>query len=253
MEETDIFKYFAFGYNYRLLQDSTVGKSVTGEEDSLDGMVKDFFTFLDELDLVVTRQASEKLRGIQQRIKSTSSTVVDGTLSKAVTQALNSIDTTLDAELQLRKAYVVTPKRFELRYLLETPSQLLSPQAPAQMPEIAKYDFSHACRCVAFSLPTAAVFHLMRCAEGMLRHYYCTVVKRKRVSPLLWGRIIEHLRRQRKPPPKALLDHLDNLRENFRNPTQHPEARYNLQEAQDLLAVTIEVINRIARDLSARA
>jgi hypothetical protein len=46
--------------------------------------------------------------------------------------------------------------------------------------------------------------------------------------------MIASMRARSKPPPAALLDNLDGLRRNFRNPTQHPEKVYDIHEAQDL-------------------
>lgn len=113
-----------------------------------------------------------------------------------------------------------------------------------------QFDFASGCRCIALNLPTAAAFHLMRCVEGVLRAYYCQVVKRGRVKKLMWPDMIEHLKKRRDSPPKPLLDNLDNIRFNFRNPTQHPDARFDLDEAQDLLALCIEAVNRTMREVS---
>ena len=92
----------------------------------------------------------------------------------------------------------------------------------------------------------------MRAVEGALRNYYVAIVKRQRVKDLLWGPMIRHLQKRRSPPPAPLLDHLDSIRANFRNPTQHPEARYDLDEAQDLMAVCIDALNRLVRDQKKR-
>jgi hypothetical protein len=45
------------------------------------------------------------------------------------------------------------------------------------------------------------------------------------------------------------MSHLDGIRVHFRNPTQHPEAFYTLDEAQDLLNQTITAVNMIHREL----
>jgi hypothetical protein len=74
----------------------------------------------------------------------------------------------------------------------------------------------------------------MRCVEGALRSYYCTVLKRHRVKRLVWFDMLDHLASRTNAPPKPLMDNLNNTRYNFRNPTQHPEARYDQDEAQDL-------------------
>jgi len=44
-----------------------------------------------------------------------------------------------------------------------------------------------------------------------------------------------------------MLDHLDHIRVSFRNPIQHREARYELEEAQDLLSLSIDALNRMAK------
>lgn len=56
--------------------------------------------------------------------------------------------------------------------------------------------------------------------------------------------------RTRNPKPnKALLDHLDNIRKNFRNPTNHPEMVYGMDEVQTLFALVVDVLDRMAREL----
>ena len=120
------------------------------------------------------------------------------------------------------------------------------------LPDISKYDFMEAGKCIAFERATAAAFYTMRGTEGVLRHYYCSIIKRGRVAKLMWYDMVQHLRKRRDAPPKALLDNLDNIRLNFRNPTQHPEARYDMDEAQDLLSLSIDAINRIYKDLLKR-
>jgi hypothetical protein len=253
MRKTEIFRYYAFGYNYYILRNSSSGMLVHGN-DSLENSIKEFLEYLTELELRVTQNAAESLEEIQQKIKNLPADAkVDAALAKEIEAACDKLDTTLDSELQLRNAYIVTPKRFEIQILLENPINLLNDDAKTVLPHICKFDFASACNCIAFGLATSAAFHLMRCVEGMLRHYYCSIVKHGQVDPLLWHPIIEHLRKRRNAPPKPLLDHLDNIRGNFRNPTQHPEARYDLDEVQDLLAVVIDSLNKMVKDLKTRS
>lgn len=254
MREINIFQYYRIGYNYYLLRFQSLGISVHEGEFCLVKKIDELFNLLDELDLQVTRTAAVDLENIAERVKKLpKDSKVDETLAKEVEEAIDKFDATLDAELQLRSAYMVTPKRFHLDNLLKFPVRLFASKVFRQLPPICRYDFAYACRCIAFGLPTAAAFHLMRGTEGVLRHYYCSIVKRKRVPKFLWNNIVEHLRKRREAPPKPLLDNLDNIRDNFRNPTQHPDARYDMDEAQDLLSISIEVVNRMLRDLSSRA
>lgn len=62
----------------------------------------------------------------------------------------------------------------------------------------------------------------------------------------MWGPIVQDLRNKTKTRKHiALNNHLDNIRVSFRNPTQHPEALYDIHEVQDLLSVCIDVNNRM--------
>ena len=65
-----------------------------------------------------------------------------------------------------------------------------------------------------------------------------------------WGPLIVDLKaKSRSPKPDAaLLAHLDHLRERFRNPTDHPDKTYDIEEAEDLVHLVVDVINRCMRD-----
>lgn len=90
----------------------------------------------------------------------------------------------------------------------------------------------------------------MRGAEGVLRFYYEKIVTRNRVKIQVWGEIIKDLKNKKtNKSPKELLDNLDAMRTNFRNPTQHPERRYDIEEVQDLYNLCIDVVKRMIKDL----
>jgi hypothetical protein len=85
----------------------------------------------------------------------------------------------------------------------------------------------------------------MRATEAVLRHFYLCVVERDRVDPLMWWSMVDSMKKKKKPPPGSLLNHLDNIRVSYRNPTQHPDKIYDINEVQDLFGLCIEVINRM--------
>lgn len=254
MRKTSIFSYHAFGYNYFLLREGYKGERVREVSDSLLKGINEFFSRLEELDLQVTKMAAGDLSKLADELTDfPEDATVDDELAERVSEAIDKLDATLDAELQLRSAYIVTPKRFPLEHLLTSPKNLFASKVFQDLPAICQYDFSEAGRCIAFALPTATVFHLMRGTEGVLRWYYCSIVKRNRVKTLLWNAMVTHLRKRRAAPPEALLDNLDSIRRNFRNPTQHPDARYDLDGAQDLLGVAVDAVNRMVKDVKARS
>jgi hypothetical protein len=251
MLEEKIYQYYAFGYDCSVLRAGLISTPIHGDGGSLIGRLDSFFNSLGMLNLQVTKIAASDLQAIRDKAANLPNDAkVDLVLASEISKAFDKLDATLDAELKLKSAYLVTPKRFPLEYLLINPRQLFAANVFEQLPDLCQYDFSEAGRCIAFNLPTAAAFHLMRGTEGVLRFYYLRIVKHNRVKRLMWGEVVDDLRKRRHAPPKTLMDSLDNIRVNFRNPTQHPDARYDSDEAQDLLALSTEVVNRLIRDLS---
>jgi hypothetical protein len=66
----------------------------------------------------------------------------------------------------------------------------------------------------------------------------------------MWGNMVTQLKAKTKnKPPATLLASLDLIRSAYRNPTQHPEALYDIDSAQDLFGVCIDVIGKMAGEL----
>ncbi|MFY1617850.1 hypothetical protein [Micromonospora sp. WMMD736] len=166
-----------------------------------------------------------------------------------IRQAAHIVQSTLVAEAQGIYAYVTKDKRFNVDKLLNDVESIMAPGVFDKLPEVAKYDLGEAGRCIAFETPTAAAFHLMRGTEDTLRWFYCSIVKRGRLDQkqMVWGAIVNHLRKRHDAPPAILLNNLDNLRTGFRNPTQHPDKIYDIEEVQDLFALSLDVINRMVK------
>ncbi|MNE35870.1 hypothetical protein D3C81_1685800 [compost metagenome] len=90
----------------------------------------------------------------------------------------------------------------------------------------------------------------MRALDAQVKVLYFAFKKTKRLDKPMWGPMTSQLRAKRAPKPsEKLLTHLDGMRIHFRNPTQHPDAFYTMDEAQDLLNQTITAINMIATEL----
>lgn len=248
MKQTDIFDYFIFGFNYAIIK--RTGLTGVRKAEALD-YLDEFFSYLDSLDLQITKLVADDLRRITETIRSGTS---DSTVSQDVANEIKSetikIDPGLDAELQIKKAYVLTKKRYALDALLSNCGELLGTGVFSMLTDNTKKDYQLACTQVALSQPTAAAFHLMRALEGQVKVLYFAFKKTSRLEKPLWGQMIAQLRTKRAPKPsEKLLDHLDGMRVHFRNPTQHPEAFYTIDEIQDLLNQTITAINMIAAEL----
>lgn len=247
MQKSRIHRYFVFGYNYNLLKREGLD-GFTLKEGITD--LSEFLDYLDELDLQVTKGIAVDLIKLLEKLKTSNQTHITEEQTDQIKATLEKLDPTLDSELALRYAYILTKKRYPLESLLTSPSELLSKISISTLAVTTKKDFSAACRSIAFSQPTSAAFHLMRALEAQVKVLYFSFKKTKRLDKPMWGPMTAQLRDKRAPKPSAkLLAHLDGMRIHFRNPTQHPDAFYTMDEAQDLLNQTISAINMIAAEL----
>jgi len=158
---------------------------------------------------------------------------------------------TLRAEASTLHAYVLDEKRIDVQKLVNEPDFFFAHRTFERLPDIARFDVREAGKCIAFDLPTAGAFHLLRATEDTLRSYFRTFFKRASIETASWGQLLERLRaKARNPKPDAtLLHHLDHIRKNFRNPTDHPQMIFDTDQVQDLLALVADVLNRMAKEL----
>lgn len=237
--------YLALGYNILYFRHVNNRTKVHGDLSilsAIDITLKQF----DQYNLKVTKSASSDLIRFQTTLKNTPANY---TLTSAQVSELHEIieklEQVLFAESNITLAYILTDKRIDINKLTNDCGALFSTGIFNKLPDIAQYDFREAGKCIAFERPTAAAFHLLRGTESVLRYFYNTFVKRNRIRNLLWGPITDSLRIQKRPPPEVLLNNLDNIRLSYRNPTQHPEKIYSIDEAQDLFALCEDVVNQM--------
>jgi hypothetical protein len=247
MEPIPISGYYNFGFNNCLI----AAAGMHGRQRSqVTEMLDTFFSELERLELQVTRVIAASLYDYRLELGSVKEEKISVAEGARIAEEMKKIDPALDAELSLKTAYVLTKKRYPLPSLLETPLSLLAASADTTLTATSKRDFSLACKLVALSEPTAAAFHLMRMLEEQVKVLYCAFKKTNRLDPMMWGPMTTQLKTKKAPKPsEKLLSHLDGMRQHFRNPTQHPELFYTMDEAQDLLNQTITAVNMVASEL----
>lgn len=241
-----IWQYIFFGTALRYLQDC---RDTNWPLHTDGGVVSNLRWFLDDLeafDLPVTHAGSGKLHTMLEKLQKDKSERLSDEDAKALGNELDLVRHTLQAESCLSLAFIVTEKRIDAKKLLDDVGSLMAPQVMPELPSIAKLDLQAAGRAIAFELPTAAAFHTLRATEAVLRHLYCCVIVQRRLKNPMWAGMIDQMRKKKtKRPDDALLDVLDRIRVNFRNPTNHPEAIYDIHEAQDLFLACVEAIRRM--------
>ncbi len=67
-----------------------------------------------------------------------------------------------------------------------------------------------------------------------------------------WWHILDELGKSKDANLQPLYDHLNNIRRNFRNPTQHPDKIYDIEEVQDLFNLCIDVVDRMVPEIRKR-
>lgn len=250
MEERATADFIWFGMAVRYVHDVREGTPIHGDRyllANIDAMLDRMV----ELDLPVSariaRQAGlEDLR--DEFRKAPSDAVLDSATGERLMDAMDHIWTAVIAEASGKYAYVLTDKRFSVERLTEDVGALFPPGVLDSLSHPVQFDLEEAGKCIAFERPTAAAFHTMRAIEGTLRDFYRAVVRQKRLKePWLWKPMLDQMRGRSKPPPTSLLDQLDSIREHFRNPTQHPDAAYDIYEAQELFSGALDVISRMSR------
>jgi len=248
MESRPIFQYIHFGESLWYLREIKAGRKI---KDILE-QIGNVFRYLEEFNLPVTLRAAYKLEILRDKfLKLDTDSDCTEQQANELFAIMKVLESTFVAESQGNIAFIVTDKRIDVNKLLYDVPSLLAPNIFNSLSDIARYDFVEAGQCIAFERPTAAAFHLLRATEDILRQLYCLLVKRKRVE-LMWGPMVTHLRQRKKPHFGPLLDHLDHIRLSFRNPTQHPEKIYDIQEVQDLFGLCVDVVNRMVSLMMAR-
>jgi len=144
-------------------------------------------------------------------------------------------------------AFFATQKKTPIETLTEEQEKLFPDGLFDELPDIGKYDIREAGMCIAFERNTAAAFHVLRATESVLRTYYCGIVKRNRPNVLTWGSMINDFKKHRKQPPALILKNLEYIRENFRNPTAHPDVRYDSEGAQSVFNLCVDIMTRLLR------
>ncbi len=250
MKTKNIKDYVAFGRDINYLRLVEPGFPYHKENFVKDSFER-FIENIDELNLEVTSNVEwfSELKEYKERLDETDSKY---TLEKKdvneIFLLMDKINTVIHAELQGRIVYVITEKRIKVEKLLDEIKDLFAQNIFNELPDLPRFDFSEGGKCIAFERSTAGAFHILRGMEGIVRWFFDKLNSSSGCKDN-WGNIVINLKSISVPPPREILDQLDAIRVNYRNPTAHPELTYTNDDVQDLLSECIAVVNRIVNHL----
>lgn len=250
MIKRSIRDYVLIGASLRFLQDSAVGHLIKGDGRITHNIDK-FLKELDKLDLNVTKRASRDLKKLYDKFNSLEELArLDTQNRKELNEIITALRKTFQAETEGIQAIIITDKRYSIEKL-QNIRTLLDAGVYEKLPALARYDLDECGLCICFERNTAASFHLLRATEEILKHFHKIYVRKKYTTFKTWGNYTHELRNKNtgKRPDIIIVNHLDNIRNSFRNPTQHPDKVYDMEESQNLLGVCLDVINRMGKEL----
>jgi len=249
MQESNASDYVWIGMAVRYLMHAQPGWAANGEGDVVFNYDEFRKTCLDKGLQVTAGAALNELGQLMDELRDQPK---DYRLTPGDAAQINDrmlrVNTTLTSEARTLRVFIAVPRRHEVQKLTGDAPALFGAGVFPTLSDIAQYDESQGTRCIAFGLPTAAAFHLLRATEEVLRAFYFNWVRTRRIARPMWGPMVSDMRGRRSHPTEALLNNLDNIRVSFRNPTQHPDKVYDMDEAEDLLGLCVEVINRMTRE-----
>ncbi|MBI4295037.1 MAG: hypothetical protein HY669_02595 [Chloroflexi bacterium] len=166
----------------------------------------------------------------------------------SVQNSLREFETLLNNELQRADIYAISQKG-----IYSTPD--LIEKAIIHFPQDVRRnlsaqivsDINAAGRCLAFDLPTASGFHIMRATEGVIIKYYTYFVKKK-PKGRNWGTYVRELKDT--DADQKVVAVIDQIRELHRNPTVHPEVVLSEDAATGLFAIAHSAIVAMENDLA---
>jgi hypothetical protein len=170
-----------------------------------------------------------------------------------LTTVISELEIVLRAEIRQSDMYFASQVGiYSTADLIDRADEFFGSDLRAVIPERARADIRQAGRCLAFELPDGAAFHILKAMEEVMRQF----AERVSGKPLSlksrnWGEYIRCLREAGADP--KLVEYLDYIRKNHRNPVLHPEQSLTQDEAVALFNAASNAIVPMARAMATSA
>ena len=245
MKRVSIFKYINLGGQLSYLRSVHEGYLVHKPRNVLDNINR-FFKNIEESELEVTKNALSDLNTFKEKLEETEENYrLNKTEARALFRIMDKIFNTVKAESEKIFLFSVTEKRIDVNKLLNNVESLFAREVFNFLSDEIQYDFKESGKCIAYECPTASAFHVLRGFEGLLRELLNKLNPQKNTSEMNLGSVIRELKKLNIPDLRVLLDNSDRIRDNYRNPTSHPDKIFDIDEAQDLFPLCVGIVNEI--------
>jgi hypothetical protein len=153
-------------------------------------------------------------------------------------------ETILLAELQTLGTYHVTQKGiYSTAGLVDNTENMLPDSIRLKVEQNVVDELRQSGRCLAFDVPTASGFHILRATEIVLHEYYLDVRKPENKERLEnWGAYIASLQKSNDPNVKETVALLQQIKDNDRNLIMHPERILSSDDAFILFEIAKSAI-----------
>ena len=245
MKPVTLLKFIHFGGILGFLRSCPEGAPAHAEG-GINENINRFIKFVMDSEFKVTKNALHELRKLKETLDNTSKDYILNTKDKdELFNIMERLLFVVRAETKLHYTFSIAEKRIDINKLLFKVGSLFAKDVYDSLPSLIQGDFEEGGKCIAFELPTSAAFNILRGVEGLLRTLLKKLEPKTDVSNLPWGPVITSLRALKDDNLSTLLDNCDRIRDNYRNPTIHPEKIYNIEEAQDLFNMCVGVVDDI--------
>jgi hypothetical protein len=165
--------------------------------------------------------------------------------------AIRSFDASFSLELGRAPIFAVAPRGvFDMRRLIANASSVFDGYLD-RLPARAVEEVEVAGRCLAFSLWTAAGFHIARATEAVVKRqmevFGCPPIKKSQRN---LGNYIHALTAKGAHP--RVIQHLTRFKELHRNPLMHPDVTLAAPEGLSLWATCVSLIQAMVADMEAK-
>lgn len=262
VKKFNVFELFMFGKHIGAIaripqEDTKLGKINWRLYQAKDALVSQLM--LDSIILPASRRAAsdlvEAIDACSEQAKTggliglltDNDTEVPGWKITHIKEAAEKLEAVLAADMPGISSYVVAQKGiYKTEDLIESAKKHITVGVDI-LPAQATKDIDAAGRCLAFELSTASAFHMWRAVETVMQ-VYLTILTGKTIEDTLkknrnWGACIKALEVAGAPTKITLF--LQHIKDEYRNPTSHPEENIELNEAKSLFSVAISSIEQI--------